>query len=1144
MPQFKPNRDRPELPHLNRVDAEPTTQKNVEVTNVGPVETEKGEDGTTQFHAEDTASPEQLDESAQPEHVEVEAPGTERVREAKLVEVEAPEQIQPDAALPAESVVDNHSVTGNEEAEAGPSEPANVNSQPGPRPTTEQSEEILEQEELSQDQYDSLFDPVDPKSVTEEGKVEAGDPELPEVDSESVSEPSFKPTSEDIPATQEEELYQDQYDALFEPKEENGLQGTAHEAALKFPEVPKISQVDYRDPTMPQFRANVFLPYRDPTMPQFRPNAVMTISPISVPARVQEPNEKIDHDYAVKRTMGGLDQLESEERAGLNDEVVEQATDLSEQVLEQLGAEAGQTEDLYEQLETEQTTRANELLEHVIDEHALEEAETILEQIKAEAEQTEVLLEQTNTEQAERVKELLEEVITEQALEETDNALEKIEAEAEQTEELLKELDTEQTERTIEIAQNLEIQHSLEENEKTLEQLENEIESTEELLEKVDAEQTERVEELLEQFETEKEIEQNQASMEDIDAEVKKNEALLEELDIKQDERAEEILEQQGSQPEGSQQEHIPTSATESTEESLNPSTEVPESFLDEFPADKEQTAPSVVLPAEAEVAETAVDEVPPAPLELLSEPFTVAQAESDTTEMQDTQPLTVTLVDDASISKPSDIENVQLEHPGIELANLEDEGLEDADVESDVPAVEPTTGPVITNSDTWVEHTDVGDVVLETPAPVVQRVVAEISTHEPIIQEVRLEFPNIEHANLEDEGLEDSELQPDIPAAEHAVEPVVVNCDTWVEHADVEDAGVQVHVPAVVSTGEEATQGSIVAPIQSTHEEMPTEQLDIHAEPALSAECVAKPDLEILAATEPQSDQEINTTQPNFDSDIKEEEPSTSQVSFAQDANLDEQDTLSEVVDRSLGDTPGAEDTDDSTGDLATRDAKGCLRVESLDNLVRSAEAVERKLRELPDDEPATGEDEKAHGEEVTPALEPVEEPLPAAPEAIADETGDLDETPLAILTVKQEDMIAGQEMLHDIPAVALPDLCLLEEVAPHEPISAPAIGLITKKPSEPAQQPSDIPSPRQVFGVSPRGSVDTIRGSDVDEEEAPELYAPPPTAGFFGFHHYHENKWAKVGLLDALINSTSRRFSLPLQALLHRRHKSDAPQ
>ncbi|KAK1774972.1 hypothetical protein QBC45DRAFT_23008 [Copromyces sp. CBS 386.78] len=1108
MPQFKPNWDGPELPRLRKAGAEQPTQKNVDLTIIGPIETEKGEDATTEILAEDTESSEQLNESAQFEHVETEAPDAKQVREAKLVEVEASEHIQPDSAPATESMVDTHSVTENEDAEVEPSQPANVGSQPRLQSITEQSQETQEAE-LSRDQYGTLFEPVDPRSATEDGKIETGATKLSEIDSESASEPAFEPTSMDIPATQEEELYQDQYDALFEPREEHGLQVTAHEAALKFPEVPKIIQVDYRDPTMPQLW----------------PNAVMTSSPISVPKRVQEPTEEINPDYTVERTMDVLDQPESEEKAGPNEEVVEQAIDLSEQVLEQFGLEAEQTEDLLEQLETEQPERAKEFLEHLVNEHALEEAETILEQVEAEAEQTEELLEQVNTEQAERVKELLEEIATEHALEGTDNVLEKIEAEAEQIEELLKKLDTEQTERTLEIAQNLEIQHSLEENEKALEQLDNEVERTEELLEQVDAEQMERVEELLDQLEAKKEIEQNEASLEDIDAEVERNDALLEELDVKQHERAEENLEQQESQPEGPQQEVIPTGTAESKEEPVNPSTEVPESFLDEFPEDKEQTAPSVILPTEAEVAEVAA-EVPPASLELVSEPSTIEQAESGTTEMQDTRWPTVTL---------SDIQDVQLEHPGIELANLEDEGLEDADVESDVPAVEPTTGPVIVNSDAWIEHTDIGDAVLETPVPVVQRVVEETSTHEPMTQEVRLEFPNIEYANLEDEGLEDSELLADTTAAELAVEPVVINCDTWVEHADVEDAG--------VSAGGEATMGSIVIPVQSAHEEIPAKRSDAnHDESTLMAECVAKPDLENLASN--QFEQEISTNEPKFDNDIKEEELSASQVLLAQDVDRDEQVNLSEVVDRSLGDTLGAEDTDDSTGDVDTRDVEGVLRVESLDNLIRSAEAVERKLRELPGVEPATSDNEKTQGEEVTPVLEPVEEPLPPAPEAIAEETGDSEKAPLAIPTVKQEDVIADQEMLQDIPAVALPDLCLLEEVAPLEPVSAPAIGLVTKKPTEPAQQQFDIPNPRQAFGVSPRGSVDTIRDSDVDEEEAPELYAPPPTAGFFGFHHYHENKWAKVGLLDALINSASRRFSLPLQALLHRRHRSNAAQ
>ncbi|KAJ4401505.1 hypothetical protein N0V85_005511 [Neurospora sp. IMI 360204] len=1262
MPQFKPNWDCPESPHLSQTGTEQPTQNNIELTNVGPMETEKGEDATAEAHAENTESPEQLDESTQPEHVATEAPDTERVRdmqveslesdharvevpEAKFVEVEPPEHIQPDAAPATESAVDTHSVTQDKEAEVEPSESANVDFRPLFQPAFEQFQENQE-EELSQEQYDILFEPVDLRSATEDGKIETGATELAESDSESASEPASESTSERILTTGEEELYQDQYDALFEPREEHNLQVASDDAALKFPEVSKIGQVEYRDPTMPQFRPNVFLPYRDPTMPQFRPNAVRIIPPISVPERVQEPIEELNPDYIVERTMDVLDQLESEERAGLDEEVIEHAIDLCEQVLEQFGSEAEQTEDLLEQLETEQTERA---------------------------------------------KELLEEAITEHALEETDNALEKIEAEAEKTEELLKELDTEQTERTLEIAQDLEIQHSLEENEKTLEQLDNEAERTEELLAQVDAE----VEELLDQLKTEKEIVQNEASLEEIDAGAEKNETLLEELDVKQHERAEEILEQQGSQ-----QDVNPTAADESTEEPINPpvaeqAIDIPESFLDEFPEDKEQTAPSAILPAEAAVAEAAA-EVPLAPHELVSEPFTLGHAETGTTEMQDApQQPTVAVVDEATVSEPSVIQNGQLEHPGIELANLEDEGLEDADVESDVPEVEPTNGPVIVNCDTWVEHTDLGDIVLETPTSIVQRVAEETSSHEPILQQVHpefphiehanledegledselqadvtapavesttgpvivncdtwvehtdlgdivletptsivqrvaeetsshepilqqvhpefpniehanledegledselqadvtaaepaaepvmincgtciehtnvedagvqvqvpilqqvhLEFPNIEHANLEEEGLEDSELQADVTAAEPAAEPVVINCDTWIEHADVEDAGVQVQVPGVVSSGGETTVGSIVIPVQSSHEEIPAEKSDTPlAELTPMSECVAKPDLENLAATESQSEQETSTNEPKIDSDINEDEPLASQVSHEQDADLEEQDTLSEVADRSLGDAPGTEDTDDSTGDVDTSNTDGSLRVEPLDNLIRSAEAVEKKLRELPEAEPATGEDEKAQGEEVTPALEPVEELLPPAPEAITEETGDFDKIPLAIPTAKQEDLIAEQELLQNIPAAALPeaaalpDLCLLEEIAPHQPMSAPAISLVivTKEPSEPAQQLSDIPNPRQAIGISPRGSVDTIRGSDVDEEEAPELYAPPPTAGFFGFHHYHENKWAKVGLLEVLINSTSRRFSLPLQSLLRREHRSDA--
>ncbi|EGZ76996.1 hypothetical protein NEUTE2DRAFT_99340 [Neurospora tetrasperma FGSC 2509] len=1114
MPQFKPNWDGPELPHLGQAGAEQTRQQNAELTNLEPMEIEKDDNTAADVNAENTESLGQLNDSTQPEHVGTEAPDTEEVRdmqakslesdnardrmpEAKFVEVESPEHIQPDNAPVTESVGETHSETEDEEVEFDPSEPLS-------QPATEQSQGT-QAEELPQDQFDTLFVPVDPRPATELGTIETGANELAESDSESSSQSSSESGSERTPTPWGEELYHDQHDVLFEPMEGCIHQVAAHDAALKISGVSKLDQVEYRDPTMPQFR----------------PDAVMIISPITVPERVQESAEELDSDYIIDRAMDVLDQLESEERAGLNEEVVDQVIDLCEQVLEQSSAEAEQTEDPLEQFE----------------------ANNALEQIEAETEQTERLLKELNNEQLERTMELFEEAITGQALKETDNALDEIAAEAVQTEELLKELDTAQTERVLEIAQDLEIQHSLDENEKTLEQPDIEVECTEELLGQADAEQTERVEELVDQLETEKENEQNQTSLKKINAETQKTETLLEGLDLKQHERAEEIPQQQGSQ-----QDVTLTVADKSSEKPINPpvagqAVDVPESFLDEFPEDKEQTPPSAVLPAEAAVAEAAAG-VPLAFHRFVSRPSTLGYAEIGTTEMQDTpQQPTVAVVDKAPIGESSFIPNVQLEHPGIELANLEDEGLEDADVAFDVPSVEPTIGPVIVNCETWIEHTDLGNIALETLASVVQRAAEETSSHEPIVQEAHPEFPNIEHANLEDEGLEDSELQADIPSAEPAAEPVVINCDTWIEHADVEDAGVQVQVPRVVSSGEETTMGSTVIPVQSSHGEILAEKSYTPlAEPTPISECIAKPYFEDLATTESPFEQETSTNEPMTDSDINKDEPLACQVSHEQGADFEEQDALSEVVDRSLVDAPGTEDTDDSTGDVDTTNADGSLRVESLDNLIRSAEAIENKLREPPEVESATGEDEKAEGEEVIPAMDPVEEPLSLELEANIEETGDFDKTPLAIPSAKDEDVIVEQEMLQDIPAAALSDLYLLEEIVTDQPISAPAIPFITQEISEPAQQLSDISNPRQVFRVSPRGSVDTIRGSDVDEEEAPELYAPPPTAGFFGFHHYHENKWAKVGLFEVLINSTSRRFSLPLQSLLHRKHRSDA--
>ncbi|KAL0474907.1 hypothetical protein QR685DRAFT_540330 [Neurospora intermedia] len=1130
MPQFKPNWDGPELPHLGQAGAEQPRQQNAELTNLEPMEIEKDDGTAADVNAENTESLRQLNDSTQPEHVGTEAPDTEEVRdmqaeslesdnahdrtpEAKFVEVESPEHIQPDNAPVTESVGETHSATEDEEVEFDPTEPLS-------QPASEQSQGT-QAEELPQDQFDTLFVPVDPRPATELGTIETGANELAESDSESSSQSSSESGSERTPTPWGEELYHDQHDVLFEPMEGCIHQVAAHDGALKISGVSKLDQVEYRDPTMPQFRPNVFLPYRDPTMPQFRPNALMIISPITVPERVQESAEELDSDYIIDRAMDVLDQFESEERAGLNEEVVDQVIDLCEQVLEQSSAEAEQTEDHLEQFE----------------------ANNALEQIEAETEQTERLLKELNNEQLERTMELFEEAITGQALKETDNALDEIAAEAVQTEELLKELDTAQTERVLEIAQDLEIQHSLDENEKTLEQSDIEVECTEELLGQVDAEQTERVEELVDQLKTEKENEQNQTGLKGINAEIQKTETLLEGLDLKQHERAEEIPQQQGSQ-----QDVTLTAADKSSEKPINPpvagqAVDVPESFLDAFPEDKEQTPPSAVLPAEAAVAEVAAG-VPLAFHRFVSRPSTLGYAEIGTTEMQDTpQKPTVAVIDKAPIGESSIIANVQLEHPEIELANLEDEGLEDADVASDVPSVEPTIGPVIVNCEPWIEHTNLGNIARETPASVVQRAAEETSSHEPIVQEAHPEFPNIEHANLEDEGLEDSELQADIASAEPATEPVVINCETWIEHADVTDAGVQVQVPRVVSSEEETTMEPTVIPVQSSHTEIFAEKSSSPlAEPTPISECIAKPYFEDLATTESQSEQETSTNEPMIDSDINEDEPLACQVSHEQGADFEEQDTPSEVVDRSLGIAPGTEDTDDSTGDVDTTNADGSLRVESLDNLIRSAEAIENKLREPPGVESATGEDGKAEGEEVIPAIDPVEEPLPLELEANIEETGDFDKTPLAIPSAKHEDVIVEQEMLQNIPAAALPDLCLLEEIVPGQPISAPAIPFITQEISEPAQQLSDISNPRQEFRVSPRGSVDTIRGSDIDEEEAPELYAPPPTAGFFGFHHYHENKWARVGLFEVLIHSTSRRFSLPLQSLLHRKHRSDA--
>ncbi|KHE81119.1 hypothetical protein GE21DRAFT_1742 [Neurospora crassa] len=1130
MPQFKPNWDGPELPHLDQAGAEQPRQQNAELTNLEPVENEKDDDTAAEVNAENTQSLRQLNDSTQPERVGTEAPDTEEVRdmqaeslesdnardrmpEAKFVEAESPEHIQPDNVPVTESVGETHSETEDEEAEFDSSEPLS-------QPATEQSQGT-QAEELPQDQFDTLFVPVDPKPATELGTIETGANELAESDSESSSQSSSESGSERTPTPWGEELYHDQHDALFEPREGCIHHVAAHDAVLKLSGVSKLDQVEYRDPTMPQFRPNIFLPYRDPTMPQFRPNAVMIISPITVPETVQESAEELDTDYIIDRAMDVLDQLESEERAGLNEEFVDQVIDLCEQVLEQSSAEAEETEDPLEQFE----------------------ANNALEQIEAETEQTERLLEELNNEQLGRTMELFEEAITGQALKETDNALDEIAAEAVQTEELLKELDTAQTERVLEIAQDLEIQHSLDESGKTLEQPAIEVECTEELLEKVNAEQTKRAEELVDQLETEKENEQNQASLKEINAEIEKTETLLQGLDLRQHERAEEIPQQQGSQ-----QDVTLTAADKTTEKPINSpvagqAVDVPESFLDEFPEDKEQPHPSAVLPAEAAIAEAAAG-VPLASHRFVSRPPTLGYAEIGTAEMQDTpQQPTVAVIDKAPIGESSITPNVQLEYPGIELANLEDEGLEDADVASDVPSVEPTTGPVIVNCETWIEHTDIGNIALETPASVVQRAAEATSSHEPIVQEAHPEFPNIEHANLEDEGLEDSELPADIASAEPAAAPVVINCDTWIEHADVEDAGVQVQVPRVASSGEETTMEPILIPVQSSYGEILAEKSCTPlAEPTPISECIATPYLEDMAVTESQSEQETSTNEPMIVSDINEDEPLACQVSHEQGADFEEQDTPSEVVDRSLGNAPGTEDTDDSTGDVDTTNADGSLRVESLDNLIRSAEAIENKLREPPEVESATGEDEKAGGEEVIPAMDPVEEPLSLELEANIEETGDFDKTPLAIPSGKDEDVIVEQEMLQDIPAAALPDLCLLEEIVTNQPISAPAIPFITQEILEPAQQLSDISNPRQVFRVSPRGSVDTIRGSDVDEEEAPELYAPPPTAGFFGFHHYHENKWAKVGLFEVLINSTSRRFSLPLQSLLHRKHRSDA--
>lgn len=1158
MPQFKPNWDGPEVAQPIQAGTEQPTQENVELTNVGPHETEQGGDAATNVNAEETESPEQLDQPTQPEHIETDTPDTQRhaqdeVPVAKFVEVEPPKHVEPDAPLATEFEVDTHSVTEDKEAEAELNEPANVQPSALDQPATEQSQKN-QQEDLPQDQYDTLFEPVDPRAVTENDELETGAPGLSDNtitdnDSESESEPAFEP----IQTTQEEELYQDQYDALFEPREEHDLQMAAHEAVLEFPAAPKIKQVDYRDPTMPQFRPNVFLPYRDPTMPQFMPNAAMIISPIAVPERAQSPLKELDPDYIVERTMDVLDQVEGENTAVLNEEAVEQAIELGDHVLEQFGAEAKQTENSLEQPETEQSEHAKDLFEEVTSVHALEEAENILEQLEAEAEQTEDLLERVDTERAERAKELLEGGAVEHVLKETEDAIEKIEAEAEQTEEILRELDADQAERTNELVEKVATEYALEETDNAIEKIDAEVEQTEELLKELDVEQTERALEIAEDLAIERALEENEEALEQLDSEleraekvleqvdveIEENKTTLEEPDVEQHESAEEILEQHGSQ-----QDVATTAADELTEEPTDlPKTEegadeVPESFLDASPEDNELIALPDILPAE----------VPLAPHDSVSESSTLEQAGPGATETQDTLQQPAVMVDkEATISEPTVTETIQLEHPGIELANLEDEGLEDADVEPDVPAVEPTTGPVIVNCDTWVEHTDLGDVVLETPASAVQRVVEETSSHEPPLEKAHLEFPNIEHANLEDEGLEDGELQADITTVEPTAEPVVVNCDTWVEHADVEgaeNANAQIHVPAVVSAGEEAITESIETPIQPMYEEEPTEKLDTQAEPTPMAECVAKPDLENLAATESQSEQETSTNESKIERDINEEEPLASQVSHVQAEGLEEHHPLSEVVDRSLGVTSAAEDRDDSTGDVDTHHTDGSLRVESLENLVRSADEEEKKLRELPEVAPTAANNEKAQGEEVTPALELMEEPLPPAPEAVSRETGDFDKTPLAIPTIRQEDEITEQEMLQSLPAAALPDLCLLEEIAPHEPTSSPAIGLVTKEPSEPAQQPSDIPRSAQAFGVSPRGSVDTIRGSDIDEEEAPELYAPPPTAGFFGFHHYHENKWAKVGLFEVLINSTSRRFSLPLQSLLQRKYKSDARQ
>ncbi|KAK3397470.1 hypothetical protein B0T20DRAFT_479672 [Sordaria brevicollis] len=1140
MPQFKPNWDGSDAHHLSQAGTEQPTQENVELTNVGPHETEKSDDAATDVNVEET-------EPAQPEHVDTESLDTQQdeVPVARLVKVEPPKHVEPDVPLTTESAVDTSSASEGKEAEVEPTKPANMDSQPLPAP--EQSQESQE-EELPQDQYDTLFEPVDPRAVTESDEHETGAPGLSDNDSDSESEPASEP----IP-----ELYQDQYDAFFEPREEHDLQVATHEEALQIPEAPKIKQVDYRDPTLPQFRANVFLPYRDPTMPQFMPNAAMILSPISVPDTVPSPIKEHDADYIVERTMDILDEVESENTAALNEESLEQAISLAEEVLEQFGSEAERTENDLEKPEAEQSKGAKDPLEEVTSVRALEEAENILEQIEAEAEQTEGILEHADTERAERAKELLEEGTIEHVLEETEDAIEKIEAEAEQTNEILKELDADQAKRVCELVERVATEHALEQTDDAIEKIEAELGQAEELLEEIDVEQAERTLEIAEDLAIERALEENEKALEQLDkelertgehleqadVEIRESETALEESEAKQDEPAE-MLEQHESQ-----EDVAPTAADQSTEEfagapkSGEGAGEVPESFLDAFPDDNEQIATPEVLPAEGILAE-AVAKVPLLPNDSVSEPSPAAIGTQETSH----QP-TVTGDEEPTISEPTVTEDVRLEHPGIELANLEDEGLEDADVEPDVPAAELTSGPVIVNCDNWVEHTDLGDVVLETPVSAVRRVTEESSSHEPLPQKAHLEFPDIEHANLEDEGLEDGELQADATLPEPVAEPVVVNCDTWVEHADAEDnkdANVQAQQPAIVSAGEETITESIETPAHPTHEEEPAEKVVTLAEPTPMAECVARPGLELLAAIESQSEQETGINVSKIESDINEEETLAGQVSHVQDAGLfEEQHPLSEVVDRSLGITSGAEDTDDSTGDVDTHHTDGSLRVESLEHLVRYADEEEMKLRELPEVEPIAGDVENTQGEEVPPALEPMEEPLAPTLEAISEEVRGFDKTPVAIPTIKPKDKIAEEQMLQSLPAAALPDLCLLEQIAPHEPISSPAIGLVTKEPSEhPGQQPSDIPSPAQAFGVSPRGSVDTIRGSDVDEEEAPELYAPPPTAGFFGFHHYHENKWAKVGLFEVWINSTSRRFSLPLQSLLQRKYKSEARQ